>query len=346
MIRGPGPRRVAIVGGGIAGLSCAKVLCDAGLSVTLFDKARKLGGRSSTRRVTLTEAGQTSFDHGAQYFTVRDPSFAALIERWRALGEVAPWRPRLRALVAGSDFRSVASEPILDDVERLVALPGMSRLPQLLLESIDPNRIDVHVDTRIVRVDREKFDWELQDAKGRRHDRFDQVILDLPAGQAAPLLAGHTPELEARALACPMDPCWTLMLRPRRDLDLDFDAAFVSNSPLAWVADNGSKPGRPPGQSWVLQAEGAWSQTHLEHDPGWIAQELLAAFSALIHRSIEIDLLDVHRWRYAKPTPLPEPFLHSTLGIGACGDWCGGPRIEGAFLSGQALAESILQTQD
>jgi len=29
--------------------------------------------------VELTEAGQTSFDHGAQYFTVRDPGFAARV---------------------------------------------------------------------------------------------------------------------------------------------------------------------------------------------------------------------------------------------------------------------------
>ncbi|WP_164103864.1 FAD-dependent oxidoreductase [Candidatus Laterigemmans baculatus] len=31
------------------------------------------------------------------------------------------------------------------------------------------------------------------------------------------------------------------------------------------------------------------------------------------------------------------------VGLGACGDWCGGPRIEGAFLSGAAMAGSLLR---
>ncbi|MFV8753504.1 NAD(P)/FAD-dependent oxidoreductase [Nannocystaceae bacterium ST9] len=335
-------KRAAIVGAGIAGLSCAKPLIDAGWSVTLIDKGRRPGGRSSTRRTTLTDGTQTSFDHGAQYFTVRDPGFAGLVERWRGLGKLAVWRPRLRT-IAGPGFRVAAGgEPVEDDVERLVAVPGMSALPELVLAELGSERLELRLDTRITRVRREKFEWEIEDDQGRRHGGFDRVILNMPAAQAAPLLAGHAPDLEARALACRMDPCWAVMVRPRRPLELDFDAAFVSDSPLAWIADNGSKPGRPSGQSWVLHADAAWSEAQLERDGGWIGRELLAVFSGLIGRSIEIDALDVHRWRYAKPEPLAEACLLSELGIGACGDWCGGPRIEGAFVSGRALALALL----
>jgi renalase len=50
-----------------------------------------------------------------------------------------------------------------------------------------------------------------------------------------------------------------------------------------------------------------------------------------------------HRWRLALPVnPLPEKFLFdASQAIGLAGDWCGGPRVEGAYLSGLALAQAI-----
>jgi hypothetical protein len=66
----PAPRRIAVVGAGIAGIACARTLAQAGHQVTVFEKSRGAGGRMSTRD---TEFG--SFDHGTQYFTVRDARF-------------------------------------------------------------------------------------------------------------------------------------------------------------------------------------------------------------------------------------------------------------------------------
>ena len=43
--------RIAIIGAGMAGLSCADALRDEGHEIALFDKGRGPGGRMSTRRV-------------------------------------------------------------------------------------------------------------------------------------------------------------------------------------------------------------------------------------------------------------------------------------------------------
>ena len=43
-------RHIAVIGAGMAGLSCARHLQEAGCRVTVFDKARGPGGRMSTRR--------------------------------------------------------------------------------------------------------------------------------------------------------------------------------------------------------------------------------------------------------------------------------------------------------
>lgn len=68
--------KIVIVG---AGMACASALVASGHAVTLFDKGRAPGGRMSSRRAA-TPAGEAAFDHGAQYFTVRDPGFAACVE--------------------------------------------------------------------------------------------------------------------------------------------------------------------------------------------------------------------------------------------------------------------------
>ena len=68
-------QNVAIIGAGMAGITCANTLVQAGHSVTIFEKTRDLGGRMATR-----DSAFGSFDPGAQYFTVRESRFMQALE--------------------------------------------------------------------------------------------------------------------------------------------------------------------------------------------------------------------------------------------------------------------------
>ena len=79
-------KNFAVIGAGIAGISCARTLAQAGHTVTVLEKSAGLGGRMATRSSAFG-----TFDHGAQYFTVRDARFAKALEtvpnlckRWSA----------------------------------------------------------------------------------------------------------------------------------------------------------------------------------------------------------------------------------------------------------------------
>lgn len=325
----PAPR-IAIVGAGIGGLIAARALTDHGLDVTLFDKSRGVGGRIATRRAP----SGVYFDHGAQYFTVRDHRFAKYVCSWYGAGIIAPWHGRI---VEIRDGQIVAEK---GDTPRYVAVPAMNSLARHLATDLNVVR-----ETRITQMQRTSNGWLLHHDQGPIEKPFDYVLINCPPQQAAAILPTDC-DLRKQLLNVTMDPCWTVMLEFEERLPIDFDGAFVHNSPLGWIARDSSKPGRPEGCAWILHATGEWSWEHLEEDQDEVLAELLDHFSEItgVHIS-EAVTMAAHRWRYAKPRqPLTVPCLWKPeLSLGVCGDWCDGPRIEGAFLSGAALAGSLLR---
>lgn len=316
----------AIVGAGLAGLSAARKLAQAGRSVLVLEKGRGAGGRLATRR---GEHGR--FDLGAQYFTVRDPRFASAVETWFAAGHVAPWPGRIRV------WRDGVLSNTQDDPVRYVGVPGMSALARALCAGLD-----VRFESRVAAIAFESDLWRL---RGERDDagwQAENLVLALPPAQAAALLASY-PAIANRLAAVNFAPCWALMLSLRDPLDFPADGVFVHDSPLSWLARDSSKPGRE-GETWVVHANPAWSRANLEKVPEMIVPELGAAFARVVNDVVRPRYADAHRWRYALPDPaLPEPCLHyPELKLGLAGDWCGGPRVEGAYLSGLSLAERML----
>lgn len=318
---------MGIVGAGISGLVCATRLRELGFDVRLFDKGRKAGGRMSTRRGT----GPLRFDHGAQYFTARDRGFAEAVQGWVEAGVVAQWDAQIASL--GTDEPAPEQQPV-----RFVGTPTMSAVCRHLAKGLD-----VSASVRIARVEHTARGWSFIDTEATHRGTFDVAIVAVPSGQAAPLLAG-APALRDTAASIDMDPCWAAMLAFDEALGLDFDAAFVRDSPLSWIANQRSKPGRVETEGWVLHANADWTREHWESDPDEVQRTLVAAFAKAIGCALPpTTSSSVHRWRYSiPPAPLEDSCLYEpALRIGACGDWCGGPRVEGAYLSGLALAARI-----
>ena len=319
--------RVAIIGAGLAGLAAARSLQNNGINVTLFDKSRGPGGRMATRRVD-----ELAFDHGAQYFTVRDDRFRRQVDSWLQEGVVQEWQ----GSIGTAKYGTVQEKHV--STSRYVGTPRMSAITRSMSVSLD-----IKFQTRIIESHFDGNLWEVTDENQITYNNYDALIITTPPAQALPFL-GQSPNLKKEVEEIIMRPCWAVMASFKSSLPLPIDGLFVEASPLSWICRNNSKPGRPNSESWVLHGSPDWSSEHLEQNAEEVLPLLLTAFfEATGLEKIEPDYAKAHRWRYAlAQNPLAQEHLWDGENqLAVCGDWCNKSRIEGAYLSGVAAAGRV-----
>ena len=304
------------MGAGMSGLACAEALARGGHAVALLDKGRGAGGRMSVRRIA-TPQGEASFDHGAQYFTLRDSDFRARAEDWIAKGCLAPWP------AAGADA--------------YVGTPGMNAPLRQMAEGLP-----VQWRAKVTQLSRQGPGWRLHLETGTAVE-VDAVALGLPAEQAAELTVSVAPAMAARARSTVTLPCWTVMAAFADRLPTTLDCwRGDEGETLGWAARNGSKPGRTGPEAWVLQASPSWSRENLEAPEHEVAATLLGALGDRLGTAAAPIAHTAHRWRYARSGAEGSGAIwDGEQRLGLCGDWLIGPRVEAAWLSGTALAAQI-----
>lgn len=335
--------RMAVVGAGLAGASCAQGLRRADAHVTVFERSRGTGGRMATRQVPWTDDSGVShtftFDHGAQCFTAIRPRFRSFIARAVAAGHAARWEPLIHAALP------LASEPAF------VPVPTSTALCDQLLSGCT---LDLGRNVRRLQRSADGA-WYLASDGAPLAGPFRHVVLAVPPAQAAVLLAGHH-DVWASALATRrMEACWTLMA-VTDDFDWPWDATEPAHGPLAWLVRNDRVPGRtaPPGVAvWTAHATAEWSAGRLGADPELVSAELQAALRSQLPmasrsgQSWRFHHVAVHRWSHAGPALDCDSFAagdawwDETLGLGVCGDWLAGGGVEAAWHSGDELADAM-----
>ena len=314
----------------MSGLLAATELKAAGFRVCVFEKARGVGGRMATRRSALGV-----FDHGAQYFTARDPEFCRRVRDWSRLGLLRRWASGF-ALAKGG-FKQ-------DGEPRWCGTHGMNSVAKHLATSLDVQTLH-----KSQKVQHQNGRWVVEfDGGATAHGTA--LLLTPPVPQSLALLDAGKINLPSEI----RNDLEAIHYAPSLALLIQLDGSsripppgglWTSGEPIAWMSDNSQKGIANPGRASVtLHAGPNFTREHWSKSDTWVGEQLIQA--ALPWLGDRILSTQVHRWRYSMPEHIhPDrcAVLEQPGPLVFAGDAFSGPRVEGAALSGLAAAGELLR---
>ena len=331
---------IAVIGAGVAGLTCAQQLHQAGYRVVVIEKSRGMGGRLATRRLQGTHA-----DHGVCYLKPKDDRFKALITTLLDRSILQPWTDTIYELDAEGQL---IAPPEANRGSRYASPTGISTIAKFLSTGLA-----THLNQRVEAIRPIHQGWELQvELDGTRSGITAAAIISaIPAPQAVALLESipEGEEVLTRLRSIQFSACISaIAVYSPQDLSaIPWKGVTSIHDPeIGWVGLDSSKQNSPSQPVVVVQSTAAFANRHLETtDLHPIGQALLNRAAQFLEPWLATpEVLQVHRWRYAFPiNPLTEPFLsaNTTSPLLFTGDWCGGNRVESAFLAGSSTAKQI-----
>lgn len=333
----PDPQ-ILIVGAGVAGLTCARELAQAGVAATVLERSRGVGGRCATRRIE----GQP-VDHGVPYLHGSDPAFVAEARGLVSENVRASWPERVLE-------PRLACQPgaFAEGSERWAIEPGLSALPKALA-----NGLDVRLGADVAAIEPREAGWAAIGRDGTRHAARTLVLaaslaqslrLLEPLAREAPALAAAAERLRRVQVL----PVLTTIAGYALDAPApEFDSWNPLESTMVQMLVHDSAKRRDP--AWrvlVIHARPRFSVLRLEapreewsREILWEAGDLLGAWAA------SPAWAQGHRWssgRVRVGDELEAPLVIRTregAALIVAGDAFGGsPGVEGAWRSGRAAA--------
>ncbi len=326
---------IAIIGAGMAGLTCAQQLYQAGYRVVVLEKSRGVGGRVATRRIH-----RTPVDHGVPFLEAKGKLSQQLIETLCDRGILHVWMD--------NQDESECPSP------RYIAPNGITAVAKYLAQGLD-----IRFSCRVCAIaPTPEQTWQITYHTPEETDNnltAAAVVMAIPAPQALPVLNPLEKELPSNLLeslrAVEFNPCLSVMAGYSNPQQPPLTSGSIKCSPddnLAWIGVDSSKRSHSTSLICVLHSTAEFAQRYLEApDLQQAGQQLLAHGAQLLVPWLKSsDWFQVHRWRYAFPrTPALQDCLATTapLPLVCCGDWCGNNLIESAMQSGLAAAVKMNQ---
>ena len=323
-----------VVGAGLSGLLAARALQEHGWQVTVLDKERRVGGRLATMRL-----GEAVFDHGAQFFTARGERFRRIVDGWLGAGVVAEW---------SRGFARPDGAYVPDGHPRYRGSTGMDAISRHLAQGLD-----VLLGRRVEGVTQDDDRWRVR-TQGGASLSADALLLTAPVPQSLALIDTGEASLPAHLREAlekiEYGRCISVMAllggpsAVPAPGGVQYGGANGLGEPVWWLADNNRKGISPRAGALTVHAGPAFSLEHWDAPDEEVTELLLREAGRFINTPVRT--LETSRWRYSMPAePYPESCLLASASppLVFAGDAFGGPKVEGAAMSGLAAAEALVE---
>jgi predicted NAD/FAD-dependent oxidoreductase len=332
---------VIVIGGGIAGLQCARELLQAGREPLVLDRARGVGGRCATRRYE----GQP-IDFGPMFLHGHVQPFLHAVMDVEGAILNAPWPRRIQG--QGQPCQPNAFE---DTEQRAIIPAGLNTFAKHLALGLD-----VTLRTRIDRIGLDGQQFTLHTEAAGTYTCRDLVVA-MALEEILSLLETLEPRSEVAGLQALLGmftsvPSLTLLAAyppgaPAPDWDILYPEGSTS---LQLISQDSRKRDQPRFVTLVIQARPGWSRERLElPEEIWSAELLQEAVGEVGDWALQPLWTSAHRWRYARVdrgNELARPVLArfpEGPRLGLAGDvFSPGGGVQAAWLSGSALAQRFL----
>ena len=318
-------KKTIIIGSGFSSAVLTKTLNQDNY-ISIFDKGRGPGGRSSTRRVENIGF----FDHGLQFISPSAEKFDLFLNQYLK-SSIKEWR---------GDFRYFEDYKTMDKKKYIGKLGNNDFVKDLLATQVEYLK-------ELVEIERKNNKWTLQ-FKDKSRQECERLILTIPSEQCQKITNSLNLGLHFKGS---MDPNLTAMIAFNKPLKISSAGIkFQKNSILGWAGNESSKlrvGNNKNLELWTLQSslDFAKKYCHIYKDKKEEVLELMIQefLSLLEIKNVEISHKDIHGWLYAFKNKdfFNKFYWNKDINLGVCGDWMCGPKAEDAWSSATLLANQI-----
>ena len=304
---------------------CARSLSERGHSVLAVERAPVVGGRMATCRIQ-----NAVFDSGAQFFTVTDLRFSAVVRELERRGVVRVW---------STGYVNDEGALTTTGQVRYCGVPDMRAVCSAVAE-----QTVVETGIEVVRIEPHEGRWTVHFNSGAIAAAR-AVVLTQPPPESLDLLDASGVSISdndrATLSAVSYEPTITLLAICDEPHPLPGPGSVqLRHGPIRWIADNRRKGVSPERHALTIHADHEFSRACFDDSDDRIVAKVSDALGPWL--DLSAATVEVRRWRYARAVPAEKRFAVrlETEALCICtGDGFAGPRVESAALSGIDAAE-------
>ncbi len=298
---------IAIIGAGISGCNIYNRLKKQNHNITIFDKARGVGGRLSTKYVD-----DKFIDHGTSSFKVNNSLFKEFCDEL------------------------ISNKILIKKDDEYFPLNGINKLCSYLI-----NKNDLIKNQRITKAEFIDNKWSLISEDGNKYDSFDKLIITIPTPQILQMHINLSENTKNLLNSVSYDSVATLICYSNNIINLEHPKLFES-ALFSKIINNSKKYNYKKFSSYVFHTNSEFANSINELSKEKIGKKIYKKIEDLIGVNLDEECYTVpHLWKYGKvKSYLSQDFIYENS-LGICGDYFNGNSLESAYISSTKLSANI-----